>query len=356
MGAVVTDRLVIESDGKYNAVPAVEIAANGDWVLTYRKGTDNVSTPQVITRRSLDQGRTWSPEEVICDATGIDPTLVRTPDGSLFLEFTSKDQVSKLTGAAYTLSADNGLTWGALTFLTTPVSAISALPTRIITVAGVLYASGFGPFGDGSFDASLWRSTDSGNSWTMLSTIRQPGDAGINETSIEYLGGSKLVSINRADDGLHTYAHFSYDMGQTWSNQQDYTAQLTVLDLPQLLQLPNVLLLFGRGPNNALVVFASTDDAVTFENETVLDTYTGLGIDGGYCWPLVRPDGKIFVVYYADSNKLRKPDIKSLVLTWDTPPSLAFGGSPHGPFSYSAQRLAERAKTKDQIGRRLSND
>jgi hypothetical protein len=31
----------------------------------------------------------------------------------------------------------------------------------------------------------------------------------------------------------------------------------------------------------------------------------------------IRSDGTVFVVYYADSNNLEKPDIKSLVLQWN---------------------------------------
>jgi hypothetical protein len=44
---------------------------------------------------------------------------------------------------------------------------------------------------------------------------------------------------------------------------------------------------------------------MTFGDRTVLDTYTGQIIDGGYCWPLLIRIGKVFVVYYADSHNLR---------------------------------------------------
>ena len=62
-------------------------------------------------------------------------------------------------------------------------------------------------------------------------------------------------------------------------------------------------------------MFASYDGGPTFTDRTVLDTYTA--IDGGYCFPLLRSDGTVFVIYYADSNNLEKPDIKSLVLHWN---------------------------------------
>jgi hypothetical protein len=64
-----------------------------------------------------------------------------------------------------------------------------------------------------------------------------------------------------------------------------------------------------------LVAFVSYDNGQTFQFGTVLDTYTGEIIDGAYSWPMLLPDGKLFVVYYADSHNLRQPDIKSLRLS-----------------------------------------
>jgi hypothetical protein len=105
----------------------------------------------------------------------------------------------------------------------------------------------------------------------------------------------------------------------TWGSQIDYTSQVGVLQLPQLIQVGKALLLFGRQYDSdtdphEFVVFASFDSGMTFTDRTVLDTYLGQVIDGGYCWPLLMSDGKVFVVCYADSHNLRQPDIKSLVL------------------------------------------
>jgi len=63
-GFSISDRQVIEGDGSYNSTPAVAQAANGDWVLSYRKGPNDANTSLVILRRSEDRGKTWSPEVV----------------------------------------------------------------------------------------------------------------------------------------------------------------------------------------------------------------------------------------------------------------------------------------------------
>ena len=243
------------------------------------------------------------------------------PDGRLMITFGKLDP-DGISGAAYSLSNDDGLTWGAFTFFSTPVSETAAFSPGVLTVNGTVYSVAYGSQSDGSSNANLWTSVDNGSTWSLLSEIRQTNDVGINETGIAQVGATSLLAISRDDLNLNTWGHFSNDFGLTWSSQVDYTAQVGVLQDPQLVQTRTALLLFGRQYDttkspNEMVAFASYDGGLTFADRTVLDTYTGLPIDGGYCWPLLRSDGKIFLVYYADSNNLREPDIKSLVLQWD---------------------------------------
>jgi hypothetical protein len=312
------DRQVIESDGTYNTAPAVAQAKNGDWVLSYKKGLDHVNSPLVILRRSQDRGKTWSPEVVYFNSSQPDPTLALTPDGTLLIEFVKLDPNGE-AGSAYSLSHDDGLTWGPFTFFDDPVSNTYAFPTAFLTVAGTMYGASYGPHGDGTNDSTLWDSADSGSSWMKRSLIRQAGDAGINETAIMQVGTTRLLAVSRDDLNTNTWAHFSDDSGLTWGNQIDYTSQVGVLQLPQLIHVGKALLLLGRQFDSyayphEFVVFTSLDGGMTFGDRAVLDTYTGQGIDGGYCWPLLIGDHKVFVVYYADSHNLRQPDIKSLVL------------------------------------------
>jgi hypothetical protein len=312
------DRQVIESDGMYNSTPAVARAENGDWVLSYRKGVDHVNSPLVILRRSHDHGQTWSPEVVYFNTSQPDPTLALTPDGTLLIEFVKLDP-NGVAGAAYSLSQDSGLTWGPFQFFDDPASNTSAFPTAFMTVGRTMYGASYGPHGDGTDDAVLWNSEDSGLTWRKRSVIRQSGDAGINETTIAPVGTNRFLAVSRDDDSTNTWVHFSEDAGMTWGNQIDYTPQVGVLQLPQLIHAGRTLLLFGRQADPVIyphefVMFTSMDNGKTFANRRVLDTYTGEGIDGGYCWPILMDDGHIFVVYYADSNNLREPDIKSLVL------------------------------------------
>lgn len=316
----IANRRVIKdgsTTGTYNSTPAVVQTADGDWVISYNVGPNHVSTSYHVLRRSGDQGVTWGPETLQWAGNSPDPTLAKMPRSKdLLVEF-GKPNLQGVSGAAYSRSSDNGYTWSKFTFFDNPINNTYFTPALYLIDGIDVYAPGYGPYsgGDGTTDVMIWFSSDDGFTWTKRSTVRQLGDVSINETSLAKIGPTSLLAISRDAAGTHTWGHVSSDMGLTWSSQVDYTPQVGVLHLPQLLQVGNVLLLFGRNPsNNTLVVYSSTDNGITFSNSTVLDTYTGQNIDGGYCWPMLTKNGDVFVIYYADSQGLRLPDIKSLIL------------------------------------------
>jgi hypothetical protein len=330
---VVDNRQVIESDGMYNSTPGVVTAGNGDWVLAYRKGIGHSNSPLVILRRSQDQGKSWSPEVAYFDTSKPDPTLALTPKGDLLIEFVKQDLNGNL-GAAYSRSTDNGITWAPFQFFDQPVSNTSAFPGAFVNVGTTIYAASYGPSTVGSgFSPFLWFSNDDGFTWTKLSELRKQGETGFNETAITQTGPSQLLAVSRTDDSLDTYARRSDDMGLTWGPLISLGSQVGAIHMPQLILVGPALVLLGREalgipgvlPQNTigyprqLVAFVSYDNGQTFQYGTVLDTYTGEQIDGAYSWPMLMPDGKVFVVYYADSHNLRQPDIKSLRLSVTKP-------------------------------------
>ena len=326
---VVSNWQVIQSDGMYNSTPGVVAAANGDWVLAYRKGTGHVNSPLVILRRSQDRGKSWSPEVAYFDTSKPDPTLALTPKNDLLIEFVKQD-ASGNSGAAYSRSTDNGISWAPFQFFDQPVSNTSAFPTAFLNVGTTIYAASYGPSTVGSgYSPFLWFSIDDGLTWTKLSELRKQGELGFNETAIAQTGPGRLLAISRTDDSLDTYARRSDDMGLTWGPLISLASQVGAIHLPQLIQVGSALILLGREalsvpgaqpPNTVgyprqVVAFVSYDNGQNFQYGAVLDTYTGQEIDGGYCWPMLLSDGTVFVVYYADSHNLRQPDIKSLRLS-----------------------------------------
>jgi len=315
---LISSRQIVESDGLYNGFPTLAARSSDDWVLAYGKGTTHVNVPVWVLRHSHDQGRTWGPE---IPTMGI-AAMGRTPSGQLAAA-TTKPDTNGINYGAYSRSEDDGATWSSPTFFDNPASNIHLFSTTFITIDGALYASGYGYLpGDTLYTPSLWSSADDGFTWTKLSEIRRPGEPGMNETAIAHIGAQRLLSMSRTDDMLDTLGRFSDDLGSTWGPLLSYTSQVGALNLPQLAHVGRTWILFGRetlaipghGYPNQLVAFVSYDDGKTFRYGTVLDTYTGLFIDGGYSWSLPLPGDRLFVVYYADSHGLERPDIKSLVL------------------------------------------
>lgn len=360
----VTGRSVIESDGSYNNTPAVVQAANEDFVLSYKKGPGHVNSPLVILRRSRDGGATWSPEEVYWDSSKPDPGLARTPLGDLLIAFVKEDSSGEL-GGAYSRSADNGLTWGPFTFFDDPPTATYVVDP-LLNIGSTMYGAGYGLYVGGTGDApSVWSSSDDGFTWNKLSELRGPEDPGLNETALAQTGPNTLFAMMRTDDGLDTFGRYSNDLGFTWGPLISYTSQVGVLQDPEMIQAGPALILMGRdataipgvpgdkiGYPRQLVAFVSYDAGQTFGYGTVLDTYTGQTVDGGYSWPILlgpisvdgrsgppgqcwppeivcRPwDPQVYIVYYADSHDLSEPDIKSVTLSV-RPPTYAPSRSLH---------------------------
>jgi hypothetical protein len=329
------NRSVIESDGTYNNTPTVVQAANGDLVLSYKKGPSHVNSPLVILRRSRDGGATWSPEVVYFDASKPDPGLARTPLGDLLIAFVKQNQ-SGAVGGAYSRSSDNGLTWGTFTFFDNPLTN-TFIVDPLLNVGSTMYGAGYGLYVGGTgYASTVWSSTDDGLVWTKLSELRESGDPGLNETALAQTGSTQLFAIMRADDNLDTFGRYSPDMGMTWGPLISYTSQLGVLQAPEMIQAGPALILMGRASSDLpgvqpaatiayprqLVAFVSYDGGQTFGYGAVLDTYTGATIDGGYSWPIVLPNGQVYVVYYADSHNLQQPDIKSVTLSVSSPSSV----------------------------------
>ena len=362
----ITKRSVIESDGTYNNTPAVVQAANGDFVLSYKKGPGHVNSPLVILRRSYDGGATWSPEEVYWDSSKPDPGLARTPLGELLIAFVKADSSGDV-GGAYSRSADNGFTWGPFTFFDDPPTATYVVDP-LLNIGSTMYGAGYGFYAGGSGDApSVWSSLDDGFTWSKLSELRGPEDPGLNETALAQTGPNTLFAMMRTDDGLDTFGRYSNDLGFTWGPLISYTSQVGVLQDPEMIQAGAALILLGRDataipgvePGNTigyprqLVAFVSYDAGQTFGYGTVLDTYTGQTIDGGYSWPILtepqrgwqtgefnldgagrcqpaefgcrEQNSQVYIVYYADSHNLSEPDIKSVTLSVGRPLAAASG-------------------------------
>jgi hypothetical protein len=300
----IEDRAVITSNEFYNGPPVtVNQLHDGRWLLVYRHGISHVVTTGKVTRISDDQGASWGPESVDSSPHPVYDVYVRTtPLGNLL---SSLDMPG---GQLYNRSTDDALTWSS------PVPFDQNPGGYFVTLGFSDNTNAFMADYDAHGSAFFWESTDDGVTWTRLSEIHHADEAAITETGVAKMENGSLIAVSRDNINTNTYLHFSDDMGKTWGDAQDYTSQLGTLSLPQVMAVGSRILLLGRDHSQKqLVLFVSTDLGKTFTNRIVLDTYFGEPSDGGYCWPMLMDDGRVFVAYYAnDAANLGHPNIKSL--------------------------------------------
>lgn len=272
------------------------------FLLTYRYGTTHVNSLGNVARVSQDGGLTWGAETIYNVTAPYDVYVRRTPLNNLLSTFDGVGGQHQ-----YNRSNDCAITWSS-------PQLFSPDPNGFFVTIGFTYQGvGYMVDYEVSGDVHLWQTNDDGYTWSRISNIRQSGDPAISETGICRMPDGRLLAISR--NPTATYAHFSSDMGVTWGASQDYTSQLGVIDLPQLVVLRGVVVLIGRDhTKKQLVMFSSLDNGATFQDRAVIDYWTGLPTEGGYSWPQVLDDSRIFIAYYCDSRGTVHPDIKSAVV------------------------------------------
>ena len=99
---------------RFSTADAV-VLQNGDILVacSYRanKGYRNDIDCGIMLRRSSDNGKTWSKEEIIYRGANWEPYLLQLPDGRVQCYFTDSKPAIKNSGTSLIISADNGKTW-----------------------------------------------------------------------------------------------------------------------------------------------------------------------------------------------------------------------------------------------------
>ena len=99
---------------RFSTADAV-VLQNGDILVacSYRanKGYRDDIDCGIMLRRSSDNGKTWSEEEIIYRGANWEPYLLQLPDGRVQCYFTDSKPAIKNSGTSLIISADNGKTW-----------------------------------------------------------------------------------------------------------------------------------------------------------------------------------------------------------------------------------------------------
>jgi hypothetical protein len=298
----------------YQAFPDACRLKNGDILAVFYAGYGHVSLEaddfpnggRICTVRSSDEGRTWTPPQVLFDDAddNRDPHIAQLDDGSLVCTFFSwrhtgpryksfKDfnwktwrQSAENTGVQMIRSTDGGRTWDK-TARSLWLKWYCSAPVRQLPDGTCL----LGLYGDKT--AAVARSSDRCKTWQEPAMIPIPKNVSLDaETDVIPLKDGRLFAALRSSK-VHMHYSTSSDGGMTWTTAADIGFDG---HCPHLLRLSTgEIILSHRKP--ATDIHISRDDAKTWQGPYEIDSCIG-----AYPSTVQLKDGSVLIVYYSEGE------------------------------------------------------
>lgn len=291
--------------GGYEAFPDVCRTNDGQLLCVFYAGYAHVSQPReglprgarIAMSRSRDDGRTWSPAEVVVDTPidDRDSSIIALPGGELLVTFMTYDP-GRTAGTHQPFSvrsADGGRTWSEPQPIATPFTQLAAVstPPRLLRGGRLLLSV----YGNNTGDKRSYKHTaileskDEGRTWTTLAEIKSQKYV-LLEPDLVQLPDDRLLVLMRP---TMTWSQSS-DGGSTWSEPVDLGIPG---DCPYLLLTSGNVLLCGirHRPSKSTCVIYSIDFGKSWQGPVTIDQ-----VQGAYPSMVELPDGRILVVYYTE--------------------------------------------------------
>ncbi|MES2391607.1 MAG: sialidase family protein [Acidobacteriota bacterium] len=339
----VEKRIVVAKGAGY--FPVLLRLKTGRLLVVFRSNAPHINVHgELSVAWSDDNGSTWS-KPVVAAAGENDhrnPAMIELPNGDILLAFCIMDGYDasgkkfrptingldpRTALPLYVVrSHDHGATWSKQEVMQ-GTQALAASTGEMLNVFGKMTTAG-----DGSILVSTYttprdhhttferimRSTDSGKTWSVLSTLAKD----VNETGILALPHNRVIAALRTNKEQMLLISHSADNGKTWDTP---TAITNAMEHPaDLIPLKNgdILLTFGeRNAPRGAVAMLSHDGGKTWDPKTrmVLADDAPL-VDCGYPSSVQLPDGRIVTVYYKVDDAATAPASTSLnAIIWQLP-------------------------------------
>lgn len=250
--------------------------------------------------RSTDGGHSWSKPQTILDTPWDDrsPAFLELPDGTVLCSFfmysgaNFREHPELAERTCLVRSFDGGKTWEQKPRkLPSPFAGDATDGPPILLKDGSVLLAVYGtPRDQDKEQQALFRTTDRGESWQLLSTIK--ADHELSESGLAQLPSGRLVMIFRPEGDIT----WSDDGGRSWTSLATFGMRMFE---PSLMVLPDGTLLclhgsYGAGGFRAIF---SIDGGRTW---IAPDKRHGFAVDPsvyGYGRGTLLPDGSIFVAY-----------------------------------------------------------
>ena len=313
---------------------------NGEWLVGFNAGYWHASAPtplsyspktleeyrklglpadvvvptggRAMITRSRDEGKTWSKPETLFDSPADDrhPAFVQLRDGTILCSFfiylgeepeSGKDK-EPAPHVYFIRSFDNGRTWEKKPhLLQAPYFHETDGPMVRMKDGSVIVAVNGRPKGPPD-QAGIFRSTNRGETWELLSTVKANHD--LQEVTVAELPDGRLVMMARPEGDIS----WSRDHGHTWTAPVTFGMRMFAPSL-YVLRDGTLVCLHGSYGKGGLRVIFSTDGG-----ETWIAPAKGHGflVDSsyGYGKAMELPDGTLFITYIATGGH-RTEDAKT---------------------------------------------
>lgn len=313
------------SAGYWHVSPPTPLTVPRRVLKQWRKiGMPDVDAPtggRAMIIRSTDEGITWSKPETLIDTPWGDhhPTFCELSDGTILCSIFTRPggrsdigrDPNKTVLVGIIRSLDGGKTWDrTLTRLVECPFTFDCTDAPIIELqdGSALICVYGGPREGGPDRPAFLRSTDSGKTWELRSTVGS--DHEMSETGVAQLADGRLVFISRPEGDIA----WSDDLGKTWTDHVTFGIRLYE---PQLLTLKDGTLLCLHGSystsSHGVHAMFSRDGGQTWICPA---KDHGFPVDPsayGYSKGIELPDGSVFVAYIQTGGH-RPKDAKTMVI------------------------------------------
>ena len=292
-------------------IPSIITAGNGDIIAAIDERVPSCGDLKwsndinLVMRRSVDNGMTWSAIETIVDypvgESASDPSMILDEvTGELFLFFNYMNLIQEkdIYYLRVITSNDNGATWSAPVDITRQITKPEWREDfKFITSGrGIQTSSGDLVHSIVNLENGLhlFKSADHGKSWSLIDTPIQPGD----ESKVVELSDSTLMVNSRVSGIGMRYVHRSDDNGETWVSAPD-PALVDPACNASIIRYSST----ARGDKRNRLLFANANSEESRENLTVKVSY-----DEGKTWS----SGKVIYAgkaAYSSMTVLRNGDI-----------------------------------------------